>query len=170
VAARVSAATDVVFLAWQTPSAAQQLGQLLAQQRKRATIVGSDRLYAPGRFMLSGAYVSAAGPDITALPADAAIVDHVRHALPTFGIGAPPAYAATHVVDEAIAGICRSGRSPSRSGVLAAIRRTNDPSSVLGIPIRFRRDGNLVDARWFVFRIDPGGHYRMCAPVGQSCG
>lgn len=161
VAARVSRATNVVFLAWQTPSQAQQLGQILAEERKRATIVAADPLYAPGRFRVAGAYVSTWAPDITALPADAGLVNRARRTLPGFGIAGPPAYAATQVIDEAIASVCRSGRTPSRSGVLAAVRATDQPRSVLDVPIRFRADGNLADARWFVFRIDASGRYRM---------
>jgi ABC-type branched-subunit amino acid transport system substrate-binding protein len=140
---------------------AQQLGRILAQQRKGATILGSNRLYAPGTFRIPGSYISESGPDITALPADASIVDHVRRTLPVFGIAGPPAYAATHVIDEAIASVCQSGRTPSRSDVLTAVRATDDPTSILGIPIRFRADGNLTTPRWFLFRIDSAGRYRM---------
>jgi branched-chain amino acid transport system substrate-binding protein len=161
VASHISTATDVVVLAWQQPNAAQQLGRILAQQRKSATIVGSNRLYAPEAFRIPGSYVSALGPDIAALPADASIVDDVQKALPVFGPTGPPAYAATHVLDEAIASVCQAGRTPSRSDVLTALRATNDPTSILGIPIRFRPDGNLAAPRWFIFRIDSAGRYRM---------
>ena len=47
--------------------------------------------------------MSSFGPDITAIPADASIVTAAKAAFPKFGTFGPPIYAATHVLDEAIA-------------------------------------------------------------------
>jgi hypothetical protein len=35
------------------------------------------------------------------------------------------------------------------------------PSSILGVPIRFRGNGDLAAGRWWMFRIAAGGRYRM---------
>lgn len=161
VAARISPLSSVAILAWQVPSEADQLGRILRAEHKTVTLVGPSRLFAPRSFTTPGSYVTYPSPDITALPADAAIVQQALESVGSFGIGAPPAYVATHVIDTAIAGVCRSGRAPSRSGVLAAIRSTDQSSSILGLPIRFRADGELAAAQWFVFQIKAGGHYRM---------
>ena len=48
---------------------------------------------------------------------------------------------------EAIAAVCKSGQTPSRSNVLAAIKKTNEPASILGQPIRFTPSGDLVNGK-----------------------
>jgi branched-chain amino acid transport system substrate-binding protein len=161
VVARITPAISVLVLAWQLPRDAQRFGATLLQQRRIVSLFGPDRLYAPGTFRVAGAYVSTYAPDITALGADAPIVQRIRQSLPSFGISGPPAYAATHVIDEAIAGVCRSAHPPSRSGVLSAVRATNEPTSILGVPIKFQADGDLAGSRWFMYRIDPRGTYRL---------
>ena len=71
--AKVTPATTVVVLPWQVAANAQQFGRNLAQQHKKALIFGTDGLYDPKSFTITGSYVSSFGPDITAIPADAAI-------------------------------------------------------------------------------------------------
>jgi branched-chain amino acid transport system substrate-binding protein len=159
--ARVPPGTGVVVLALQNPTVAQQVGRALRAQHRLAAIVGPDRLYAPGTFTLPGSFVSSPAPDITALPSDAALAARAKRTLESFGVLAPPTYAATQVVAAAIARVCRAGHAPSRSGVLAAVRVTDLPHSILGVPIRFRGNGDLAAGRWWMFRIAAGGRYRL---------
>ncbi len=159
--ARVTSPITVVVLAWNLAPSAEAFGRSLVGQHRTATIVGPDHLFAPGVFTIPGSYITAYGPDITALPDDAAITRQAQQTIGMFGIAGPTAYAATHVVDEAIAATCRSGQTPSRSNVLAAIRKTNESTSILGAPIRFSPNGEMAGARWFVFRIGAHGHYRL---------
>ena len=72
--AKITPATTVVILPWQVAANAQQFGRNLAQQHKKAVIFGTDGLFSPGTFTINGSYVSAFGPDITAIPADASLV------------------------------------------------------------------------------------------------
>jgi ABC-type branched-subunit amino acid transport system substrate-binding protein len=150
-------------LPWQAAADAQQFGRTMAAEHKRATIVGTDRLYSPGSFTVPGSYVSAFAPDITAIPADGWLVQRAKATLTKFGILGAPVYAATHVVDDAIARVCRSGQTPTRSTVLPAIRATDEANSVLGQPIRFDAHGDLLGARWFLFHINSAGKYRPLA-------
>src|SRR5262249_52607297 len=76
--AKVTPTTTVVVLPWQVASNAQQFGRNLAQQHKKAVIFGTDGLFSPGTFSIKGSYVSAFGPDITAMPADAAIAAEAK--------------------------------------------------------------------------------------------
>ena len=71
--AKVTPDTSVVVLPWQVAANAQQFGRNLAQQHKKAVIFGTDGLFSPGTFTITGSYVSSFGPDITAIPADSAI-------------------------------------------------------------------------------------------------
>jgi branched-chain amino acid transport system substrate-binding protein len=159
--AKVTPDTSVVVLPWQVAANAQQFGRNLAQQHKNAVIFGTDGLFSPGTFTINGSYVSSFGPDITAMPADAAIARAALQKYGNFGTFGPPVYAATHVIDEAIASVCKSGQTPSRSNVLAAIKATNEPASILGQPISFDSHGDLNGGKFFLFKIDSAGKYKL---------
>ena len=159
--AKVTPATTVVVLPWQIAANAQQFGRNLAQQHKKALIFGTDGLYDTTHFTIHGSYVSSFGPDITGIPADAAIAAAAKAKYGAFGTFGPPTFAATHVVDEAIAAVCKSGQTPSRANVLAAIKNTNEATTILGQPIKFTSSGDVVNGKFFLFKIDSTGKYNL---------
>src|SRR5262252_3841450 len=159
--AKVTPATTVVVLPWQVAANAQQFGRNLAQQHKKAVIFGTDGLFSPSTFTINGSYVSSFGPDITAIPADAAIAAAAKAKYGNFGTFGPPVYAAQHVIDEAIASVCKSGQTPSRANVLAAIKNTNEATTILGQPIKFTSSGDVVNGKFFLFKIDSTGKYNL---------
>jgi branched-chain amino acid transport system substrate-binding protein len=159
--AKVTPAMTVVVLPWQVASNAQQFGRNLAQEHKKAVIFGTDGLFSPGTFSINGSYVSSFGPDITAIPADAAIAAAAKAKYGNFGTFGPPVFAAQHVIDEAIASVCKSGQTPSRANVLAAIKNTNEPATILGQPIKFTSSGDVVNGKFFLFKIDSTGKYNL---------
>jgi branched-chain amino acid transport system substrate-binding protein len=159
--AKVTPATTVVVLPWQIAANAQQFGRNLAQQHKKAVIFGTDGLFSPGTFTINGSYVSSFGPDITAIPADKAIAALAKTKYGSFGTFGPPVFAATHVIDNAIAAVCKSGQTPSRANVLAAIKKTNEPATILGQPIQFDSHGDVVNGKFFLFKIDSSGKYQL---------
>jgi len=159
--AKVTPATTVVVLPWQIAANAQQFGRNLAQQHKKAVIFGTDGLFSPGTFTINGSYVSSFGPDITAIPADAAIAAAAKAKFGSFGTFGPPVFAATHVIDQAIAAVCKSGQTPSRANVLAAIKKTDEPATILGQPIKFDSHGDVVNGKFFLFKIDSTGKYQL---------
>jgi hypothetical protein len=65
------------------------------------------------------------------------------------------------VIDEAIASVCKAGQTPSRSNVLAAIKNTNEPASILGQPISFTPNGDLVNGKFFLFKITSTDKYQL---------
>jgi len=159
--AKVTPTTTVVVLPWQVAANAQQFGKDLAQEHKNAVIFGTDGLFSPGTFSINGSYVSSFGPDITAMPADAAIAALAKAKYGSFGTFGPPVYAATHVVDEAIASVCKSGQTPTRANVLAAIKNTNEAITILGQPIQFDSNGDVVHGKFFLFKINSAGKYQL---------
>jgi branched-chain amino acid transport system substrate-binding protein len=159
--AKVTSATSVVVLPWQVAKNAQQFGRDLAQQHKKTVIFGTDGLFSPGTFEIAGSYVSSFGPDITGIPADASIVSAAKAKYGSFGTFGPPVFAATHVIDEAIASVCKAGQTPSRSNVLAAIKTTSESTSILGQPIAFTSSGDLVNGKFFLFKISSAGKYQL---------
>jgi branched-chain amino acid transport system substrate-binding protein len=159
--AKVTPATTVVVLPWQVAANAQQFGRNLAQQHKKAVIFGTDGLFSPGTFSINGSYVSSFGPDITAIPADKAIAAAALAKFGKFGTFGPPVFAAQHVIDEAIASVCKSGQTPSRANVLAAIKNTSEATTILGQPIKFTSSGDVVNGKFFLFKIDSTGKYNL---------
>jgi branched-chain amino acid transport system substrate-binding protein len=159
--AKVTSADSVVVLPWQVAANAQQFGRDLAQEHKNAVIFGTDGLFSPGTFTISGSYVSSFGPDITGIAADASIAQAAQSKYGTFGTFGPPVFAATHVIDEAIASVCKAGQTPSRANVLAAIKQTNEPTSILGQAISFDSHGDLVNGKFFLFKISSAGKYQL---------
>ena len=159
--AKVTPDTTVVVLPWQLAVNAQQFGRNLQQQHKSAVIFGTDGLFDPKSFTISGSYVSTFGPDITAIPADAAIVAAATSKWGNFSTFGPPTFAATHVIDEAISSVCKSGQTPSRANVLAAIKSTNEATTILGQPISFDAHGDMLNARFFLFKINSAGKYQL---------
>ncbi len=159
--ARVTPATSVVVLPWQIAANAQQFGRNLAHEHKNAVIFGTDGLFYPSTFTIRGSYVSSFGTDITAIPADAAIVAAAKAKYGSYvGTFGPPVYAATHVIDQAIASVCKAGQTPSRSNMLAAIKKTNEPTTILGQPIAFDSHGNSVHRKFFLYKINSAGKYQ----------
>jgi branched-chain amino acid transport system substrate-binding protein len=159
--AKITSAETVVVLPWQIAANAQQFGRDMAQEHKNAVIFGTDGLFSPGTFTITGSYVSSFGPDITAIPADASIAAAAQAKYGSFGTFGPPVFAATHVVDEAIASVCKAGQTPSRSNVLAAIKQTSEPTSILGQAISFDSHGDLNNGKFFLFKITPTGKYQL---------
>ncbi len=159
--AKVTSAETVVVLPWQIAANGEQFGRNLAQQHKKALIFGTDGLYDTTHFTIPGSYVSSFGPDITGIPADASIAAAAKAKYGPFGTFGPPTFAATHVVDEAIAAVCKAGQTPSRANVLAAIKKTSEPTSILGQPISFTSTGDLVNGKFFLFKINSAGKYQL---------
>jgi branched-chain amino acid transport system substrate-binding protein len=158
---KVTPDTGVVILPWQVAANAQQFGQNLKEQHKNAVIFGTDGLYSPDQFKIPGSYVSSFAPDITSIPADAEIVKTAKAKYGDFGTFGPPVYAATHVIDEAIAAVCKAGDQPTRKNILEQIKKTDEPQSILGQPIKFDDNGDLVGAKFFLFKLDAQGKYKL---------
>src|SRR5262249_62133084 len=112
VGAKITPSQTVVVLRWQVASNAQQFGRNIAQLKKKAVIFGTDGLFSPGTFTISGSYVSSFGPDINSVAADKAIAALAKSKYGNFGTFGPPVFAAQHVIDAAIGAVCQSGRTP----------------------------------------------------------
>jgi len=151
----ISDDTDVVFLPWQLAANAQQLGKQMQEQGKDAVIFGSDGLFSPDDFSIEGSYVSAFAPDITSIPESKPIADAYQKKYGDFGTFGPPTYAAVEVVANAILKACEGG-DPSREAVNEQIRKVNIPDSLLGQPVTFDENGDLKNAKFFIFQVKKG--------------
>jgi branched-chain amino acid transport system substrate-binding protein len=152
----------VTILPWQTATNAQTFGLDAKQAGKKTTLFGTDGTDSPTQFKIPGSYVSNFGPDIahSTSALDQSIVKGVAKYGP-YGAFGLPTYEATDVVMKAIASVCKSGATPSRSNVLAAIKTTNIAATAnpLGIPISFASNGNLAGNYGYLFHISGSGQY-----------
>ncbi len=125
VTSQLTSAETVTVLPWQTAANAQLFGQDVKQQGKKTTLFGTDGTDSPSQFKIPGSFVSNFGPDISgpgATALDKSIVKGVAKPYGAFGV---PSYAAAQVALQAIHTVCAKGQTPTRSNVLAAIRKTS---------------------------------------------
>ncbi len=156
--ARIPANTQVIYIPWQLSQDAQRFGQQLrAQGKGRITLFGSDGLFDPANFRINGAYVSFF-PVSATNPAIAAYKRTHRGKPDFFGA---PTYVATQVVARAIDRACRNGTATRRE-VRSHIARTRIRRSLLGLPVRFTRNGDIRGGQFGIFRIVKG----VYTPVG----
>ena len=152
----------VTMLPWQAAANAQQFGLAAQQQHKKTILFGTDGTNSPSQFKIPGSYVSNFGPDISGSdrPLDKQIVAGVAKYGPygSFGV---PTYAATDVEMKAIAAVCKSGQTPSKANVLAAIRKTNiaPADTPMGVNIAFKPNGDIVGQPGYLFKIASSGKY-----------
>jgi branched-chain amino acid transport system substrate-binding protein len=163
VTSHLSAQDGVALLPWQTATDAQMFGQDAKQAGKTVILFGTDGTNSPSQFNIPGSYVSTFGPDIsegTPTALDKAIVAGVAKYGP-YGPFGVPTYEAADVVMKAISSVCKSGQTPSRSNVLAAIKQTNIPAvaNPLGVTVAFTSDGNLAGNNGYLFKINSSGKY-----------
>jgi branched-chain amino acid transport system substrate-binding protein len=162
VTSQLNPAETVTVVPWQTAANAQTFGLDAKQQHKVTTLFGTDGTDSPSQFKIPGSYVSNFAPDISTSSSalDKSLVSGVAKYGP-YGPFGVPTYAATDVVMKAIASVCKAGQTPSRSNVLAAIKKTNIPASAnpTGVTIAFQPNGNLVSSHDYVFHIDSKGTY-----------
>jgi branched-chain amino acid transport system substrate-binding protein len=167
VTSQLNPAETVTILPWQTATSAQQFGLDAKQQGKKTILFGTDGTNSSSQFKIPGSYVSAFGPDISTSTSalDKSIVTGVAKYGPygSFGL---PVYEATDVEMQAISSVCKAGQTPSRSNVLAAIKKTNIAASAnpLGIPIAFASNGNLAGNYGYLFHVDSAGKYVEVSP------
>jgi branched-chain amino acid transport system substrate-binding protein len=156
--ARIPADTQFVYIPWQLPPKAEQFGRQMREQGKRATLFGSDGLYSPGDFTINGSYVSnfPINPRHSILRA----FRRVRASGDFFGA---PTYVAVQVVAQALDRACRNGTA-TRAEVRRELRRTqiSQRASLLGLAIRFDRNGDIRGGRFGIYRIIRG----VPQPVG----
>jgi branched-chain amino acid transport system substrate-binding protein len=149
-----------VFLPWQIAANAQLFGNQLEEQGKTAVIFGSDGLFSPD-FTIAGSYLSAFAPDIKEIPEDAELVDAYTAEYGEFGTFGPPTFAAATVIMDAITAVCAAGETPTRELVLDQVRQTNQESSILGGPIQFDENGDILERRFYIFQINDDASYTL---------
>lgn len=147
---------SVFIFATQTASAANALSQQLLEQGKRAVVFGTDGAYSPDQFKPRNGYVSSFANDLRFVKSAASIVAGYKRFSKgkNFGTFGPPSYMAAWVLMRAIEAACKDN-TVTRGEVVTQVKRTNVPS-ILGGNIRFTARGDVVGAKFYIFKVTNG--------------
>jgi branched-chain amino acid transport system substrate-binding protein len=154
--AKVSSSTKVVYLPFQLASQAQLFAQQLKAQGKTAVAFGSDGTFDAKSFTVNGSYISFFAPDVTTIPADAAVVRGFLKQFPgaTSPFGAPN-YVLAQMYANAITKSCKDHKI-TRTELRKNFAKVSLSSTILGTPIRFTSRGDLAGAKFHIFKIVNG--------------
>jgi branched-chain amino acid transport system substrate-binding protein len=154
--AKVDSATKVVFLPFQVASEAQLFAQQLQAQGKSAVAFGSDGTFDSSKFTVNGSYISFFAPDVTTIPADAAVVKafHKQYPGATSPFGAPN-YVLAQMYANAVTKACKDHKI-SRAEVRKDVLKVSLPSTILGGPIKLTALGDVAGAKFHIFKIENG--------------
>jgi branched-chain amino acid transport system substrate-binding protein len=162
VAAQLNPAETVTVMPIQEAADAQQFAEDAKQAGKTTLVFGTDGTDSTSQFFYPGSLVSNFAPDISTVKnsLDAAVTKQIK-AQGNYGPFGVPSYVAADVEMRAIASVCKAGKKPSRSNVLAAIRKTNIPAkqNPLGQVVKFKADGDLTTSQFYLFKINANGKY-----------
>src|SRR5262249_24683255 len=117
-------------------------------------------------FTIAGSYVSNFAPDITGIPADAAIVagwqkDNPGKVVGSFG---PPSYGAVQILLEGIKKACIQGQGSiqQRHDVIRHMKKSRITKFLLGGTFRFSTKTNdPLNAKFYIFQIQSNGKYKL---------
>lgn len=173
-----SSDADALFFPGQLASQ----GSLMATQMlEQGLVIGDDIDYiaADGFFVVdefineaagatAGAYVTSF-PDIRAVEASADLLERYNNefesSLTSFG---PPTYIATRVLLEAMQRDYAADGELTRIGTLAEVGATDLESSILGVPVSFDENGDVVGINFFVYQVAEGEFVLQDMPMMQE--
>ena len=152
---------DAVFFPGQIASQGALFAQQMVEQGVDFILFGADGFQSVDDFIVGaagaseGAYVSAFAPDIHNLESSADIVARAVEAYGEFGTFGPPSYAAAMTILEAMWRASEAGEL-TREAVVAEMPNTNVELSVLGTPLSFDENGDVVGAQFYIFQVQDG--------------
>jgi branched-chain amino acid transport system substrate-binding protein len=147
-----------IFFPGQIASQGALIAKQMQEQGVTAILFGADGFQSVDDFILGaagateGAYVSAFAPDIHNLESSADVVARFSEEYGEFGTFGPPTYAATLVLLEAIMRAAEAD-DLSREAVLAEVANTEQELSVMGGPLAFDENGDVLDAAFYIFQV-----------------
>jgi branched-chain amino acid transport system substrate-binding protein len=156
--AKIPSNTQLVYLPWQLPPKGQAFGRQMKSQGKGSIkLMGSDGLFDPA-FSGLGSHVYDSFFPVN--PKSPIVAGFKRsHGGKTELFGAP-SYVATQVVAGAIDRACKNG-SASRAEVRAQLKKTNLKKTLLGLPIKFNKNGDMVKRPFGIYHSVKGTFVRV---------
>jgi branched-chain amino acid transport system substrate-binding protein len=157
--AKIPSNTQIIYIPWQLVPQAQAFGQQLkAAGKGHIKLFGSDGLFAPGAWKITGSYDSffpiASGDPIVKAYAKAHKGDGEFFGAPSF-VGA-------QVIIGAITKACADGKA-SRAEVRKLVAKTKLKTSILGLPVAFSAGGDLKGGGFGIYQIQSNGSFKRIA-------
>ena len=155
--AKIPSNTQGIYIPWQLAPQAQTFGQQLkAAGKGKIKLFGSDGLFAPGVWKITGSYDSAFPYN----PNDPAVKSYIKAHHGNGEFFGLPSYVAAQVVVGAVTKACANGTA-TRAEVRKDIAKTKLKTSILGFPVSFATSGELhAPATFGVFQIQSNGSFK----------
>ena len=155
--AKIPNNTQGIYIPWQLAPQAQTFGQQLrAAGKSRITLFGSDGLFAPGVWKITGSYDSAFPYN----PASAIVKTYIRAHKGNGEFFGLPSYVAAQVVVNAVTKACADGKA-SRREVRRQLAKTKLKSTILGFPVSFGKSGDMrAPASYGIYQIQSDGSFK----------
>lgn len=155
--AKIPNNTQGIYIPWQLAPQAQAFGQQLqAAGKARIKLFGSDGLFAPGVWKITGSYDSAFPYN----PADPAVTAYIRAHKGNGEFFGLPSYVAAQVVVGAVTRACADGKA-TRAEVRKQIAKTNLKTTILGFPVSFTAAGEMrTPANYGIYQIQSNGSFK----------
>ncbi len=157
----VDAVTDsinVVALPLLEAEDGQKIADALQAAGKRPEIIAADSMFNLESFNSSRAYVSTFAPDVTATVKGASIARLYQQIFGSFAPYGAPAGVAMETVLTAALNSCENG-SATRAGVTRTLPNIKLPRTILGIPISFDKNHDVVNGRFLIYKIQANAYY-----------
>jgi branched-chain amino acid transport system substrate-binding protein len=152
--------TQLVYLPWQLPPKGKAFGeQMKSLGRSNVKLMGSDGLFDPA---FSGLGSNVYDSFFPVNPADKRVAAFKKSHGGNSELFGAPSYVAAQVVAGAIDRACKNGTA-TRAEVRAQIKKTKiaKKASLLGLPVAFDRNGNLVQHPFGIYRSAKGIFQRV---------
>jgi branched-chain amino acid transport system substrate-binding protein len=155
--AKIPSNTQGIYIPWQLAPQAQSFGQQLkAAGKGKIKLFGSDGLFAPGVWKISGSYDSAFPYD----PSSAVVKGYIKAHHGNGEFFGLPSYVAAQVVVGAVTKACANGTA-TRAEVRKDIAKTKLSTSILGFPVSFAATGEMhAPASFGIFQIQSNGSFK----------
>jgi branched-chain amino acid transport system substrate-binding protein len=154
--AKIPGNTQIIYIPWQLAPQAQAFGQQLkAAGKGRIKLFGSDGLFAPGTWKISGSYDSFFPVNTS----DAIVKSYAKaHGGNGEYFGAP-SYVAAQVLVGAVTKACADGKA-TRAEVRKDVAKTKLKSTILGLPVSFTKGGDLKGGGFGIYQIQSNGAFK----------
>jgi branched-chain amino acid transport system substrate-binding protein len=156
--AKIPRDTQLVYLPWQLPPKGQAFGQQMKTAgRGTIKLMGSDGLFDPA-FASVGSNVYDSFFPIQ--PANPVIKAYKRTHSGSGDYFGAPSYVAAQVVGGAIDRACKDGKA-SRAEVRKQIVQTKLKSTLLGLPVAFDKNGDMLKRPFGIYQSKSGAFARV---------
>jgi len=154
--AKIPGNTQIIYIPWQLAPQAQAFGQQLkAAGKGNIKLFGSDGLFAPGAWKITGSYDSF----FPVNSADATVKAYAKAHKGDGEFFGAPSYVAAQVVVGAITKACKDGKA-TRAEVRKLVAKTKLKTSILGLPVSFKTSGDLKGGGFGIYQIQSNGTFK----------